>query len=585
MRTIAVTLIACAIVLRAASAQPAAADAGARLAEARQAEAERMATIERVSAAVVCVFGAGADGGGSGVLLTPDGYALTNYHVVSGAGLALRCGLNDGRAYYAVLVGLDPTGDLALIKLLGRDDFPHVPWGDSDRLAQGDPVLVVGNPLVLADDFHPSVSWGILSGVGRYQFPAGTFLEYTDALQTDAAINPGNSGGPLFNAAGELIGINGRASFEKRGRVSVGVGYAISSNQARNFWHALRGGRLVDHASWGTIVASDGERGVAVSEILDDCDAARRGLKFGDVVLEFAGRRCSTPNELKNVLGIYPAGWRTRVVYQREDEPKAIEVVLDRLHAPKELTDEVAPLLGERRAPAPGGLQLPNPRAASELPEAIRAVSESKPGFVNYHFNRLERQRVWDAWQAAGGAAQAGPWELDLAAPHNRTLRFQLAGDKTTVRGAEAGVEIAPADWADRLQLAQKFAPLETETGLPAAALAQGLTLWQRLAARGVDSFGEVSYLGRIPPPGGSEPLDTLEALWDTVPFWFYFSHDGALTALEWAEEPAADRWQLRVAGNGREDAFPRELHFGRGGEVLAKIEVRSWRRAAEDAP
>ena len=168
----------------------------------------------------------------------------------------MKCGLADGRFVDAVLVGLDPGGDVALIKLLGDDEFPAAELGDSDAVRVGDWAYVVGNPFLLADDFKPTVSYGVISGVHRYQYPAGTLLEYADCLQTDAAINPGNSGGPMFDAAGRLIGINGRGSFEKRGRVNVGVGYAISINQIKRFLGLLKSGRIVDHASLGATVTN-----------------------------------------------------------------------------------------------------------------------------------------------------------------------------------------------------------------------------------------------------------------------------------------------------------------------------------------
>ena len=114
----------------------------------------------------------------------------------------------------------------------------------------------MGNPFLLATDFTPTVTFGLVSGVHRYQYPAGTLLEYTDCIQIDTSINPGNSGGPLFNMKGELIGINGRGSFEKRGRVNSGVGYAISINQIKNFLGHLHAGLDTDHATprrrWST---------------------------------------------------------------------------------------------------------------------------------------------------------------------------------------------------------------------------------------------------------------------------------------------------------------------------------------------
>ena len=153
--------------------------------------------------------------------------------------------------------------------------------------------LPLVNPFLLATDFQPTVSWGLVSGVHRYQYPAGTLLEYADCIQTDAAINPGNSGGPLFNDRGELVGINGRGSFEKRGRVNVGVGYAISINQVKLFLSHLHSGRIVDHATLGATVATDDQGLVRVSNILESSDAYRQGLRFNDEVIAFGSSRNS----------------------------------------------------------------------------------------------------------------------------------------------------------------------------------------------------------------------------------------------------------------------------------------------------
>src|SRR2546421_8510837 len=119
----------------------------------------------------------------------------------------------------------------------------------------------MGNPFLLAPDSTPTVTFGLMSGVHRYQYPAGTILEYTDCIQIDTSINPGNSGGPLFNMDGELIGINGRGSFEKRGRVNSGGGYAISINQIKNFMGQLKAGLDTDHASLGAEIVTDEDEG------------------------------------------------------------------------------------------------------------------------------------------------------------------------------------------------------------------------------------------------------------------------------------------------------------------------------------
>ena len=218
-------------------------------------EKKRIAVVEKVRPAVVAIFGPGGQGGGSGVLISKDGYCLTNFHVVGGSGPTMKCGLPDCILYDAVLVGLDKVGDVALIKLLPQKEgkeFPFAPLGDSDKTQAGDWSLAMGNPFLLATDFTPTVTFGLVSGVHRYQYPEGKgLLEYTDCIQMDTSINPGNSGGPLFNMDGELIGINGRGSFDKRGRVNSGVGYAISINQIKNFMGHLRAGIDADHATLG----------------------------------------------------------------------------------------------------------------------------------------------------------------------------------------------------------------------------------------------------------------------------------------------------------------------------------------------
>jgi len=322
-----------------------------------QAEAERIAAIQKAKPSVVAVFPPQGPGGGSGVLISRDGYALTNFHVVRPCGNWMKCGLPDGKVYDAVVVGLDPTGDVGLIKLLGRDDFPAAEIGDSDQVQMGDWVFAMGNPFMLANDFQPTVTYGIVSGVQRYQPPAGTILEYTDCIQTDASINPGNSGGPLFDAKGRLIGINGRGSFEKRGRVNVGVGYAISINQIKNFLGQLHGGRIVDHATLGATVSADDKGRVIVNHILETCDAYRRGLNPDDEIISFAGRPITTPNHFKNVLGILPKGWRVPLSFVHEGQRHDIYVRLAGVHR----TDELLELLEGRRRGGPMPMPIPKP--------------------------------------------------------------------------------------------------------------------------------------------------------------------------------------------------------------------------------
>ncbi len=354
--------------------------------------------------------GGSAAGGGAGVIISADGYALTNFHVAQPCGNYLRCGLNDGRLYDAVLVGVDPTGDVALIKLVGRDDFPAAELGDSDQLQVGEWCFAVGNPFLLATNLQPSVSYGIVSGVHRYQYPAGTLLEYTDCIQTDAAINPGNSGGPLFNAAGQLVGINGRCSFEKRGRVNVGVGYAITINQIKNFMGDLHSGRIVDHATLGAVVGTDEDGRVVVTNIVESSDAYRRGLRYGDEIVAFAERPVTTVNGFKNVLGIFPQGWRMPLSYRREGQRVDILVRLAALHAPEELVRGVEQQVEPPEPPPgpkrPGPESPPGPQeppcattpspGEPTMPPAVAALFQARRGYANYYFNLLHRERIWN---------------------------------------------------------------------------------------------------------------------------------------------------------------------------------------------
>lgn len=391
------------------------------------AETRRIAVADKLKPSVVAVFAPGGQGGGSGVLITPDGYALTNFHVVAGLGATMQCGLADGVLYDAVLVGLDKVGDVALIKLLPKKEgvpFPCATMADSDKVRAGDWSLAMGNPFLLATDFTPTVTYGLISGVHRYQHPEASrgLLEYTDCIQTDTSINPGNSGGPLFSMQGELIGINGRISLEKRGRVNSGVGYAISINQIKNFLGHLRAGLDTDHASLGAVVESGNEDAsnprMVVRSILENCDAARRGLEPSDELVSFAGRPMTSVNHFKNVLGIFPKGWRMPLVYRRDNEKREILVRLMGVQRQGEDGDD--PEERPRPRPRPRGPQPPEGKEKEkekETPSPALKLYEKKEGFANYYFNKLERDRLLAAVRKQGDfGTLTGDWVVEAEA-------------------------------------------------------------------------------------------------------------------------------------------------------------------------
>ncbi len=394
------------------------------LSAARATESDRLKVINKVKPSVVAVYARGGGGGGSGVVIDKEGYALTNFHVVQPTGPTMVCGLPNGVLYDAVLVGLDKVGDVALIKLIPKkpgDEFPFAEMGNSDEVKAGDWSLAMGNPFLLATDFTPSVSYGLISGVNRYQYPSGGFLEYTDCIQFDTTINPGNSGGPLFNMKGELIGINGRGSFaqEKRFRINCGVGYAISINQIKNFLGHFRAGIDTDHATLGASVATVNEDGnlakMTVSGVLEESDAFRRGVQEGDELVSFATRQLKSVNQYKNILGIFPRDWRMPLISRRD------------VQGGQELRREtLVRLMGyqpavDPNAKGPDG-QKPAPKIEPKIigkkdgpgPQGDGAkFYKAKKGFANYYFNEQSQKRVIEGMRKLGDfSTVGGDWQL-----------------------------------------------------------------------------------------------------------------------------------------------------------------------------
>ncbi len=552
----------------------------------RQAERERVAVMARAAEATVAVFHADGSGGGSGVILSPDGFALTNFHVTSGSGPALKCGLPDGVLYDAVLVGLDPVGDVALIQLLGRDDFPTAVRGDSDAVRVGDWVFVAGNPFLLADDFTPSISYGMISGVQRYQYPAGTLLEYTDCLQTDASINPGNSGGPLFDSQGRLIGINGRASFEKRGRVNVGVGYAISSKQIQRFWSHLHSGRIVDHAALGATVATTAAGQVVVDDILESSDAYRRGLRYGDEILQFAGRNITHANRLQNALGVFPPGWTVPLVYRRDGEIRKKQVRLQPLHDTAQLAamlqhqhaplkpaegDRPGPPDGgpddEKRAPElPLGVQLAPEK--TKLPAAVAARYQPRSGYANYWYNLQRQQQLGRAHLKSAAVMKSSRWTFQ-ATTETGAWDFVVSPQTASLRTPQGRFA---ADFS---------ADLTTQLSPPGSGgLLLTLHLWQRMLTTDLRAFGEVYYLGQLPSGPAGKLAEHLVGIYGGVEIHFIFSpEESHLLGLEMFADEQSDPCRVWFLDGETlaEHEFPRHWRLDHGDRPPVKLRIESW--------
>jgi S1-C subfamily serine protease len=506
--------------------------------------------IENALQATIAIFPANPDdnaGGGSGVVISSDGYALTNFHVVQPCGPAMKCGMADGKLYDTVIVGLDPVGDIALIKLLGRDDFPHAPFADSNVVAVGDTAFVMGNPFLLATDFSPCVSMGIISGTHRYQpgtatVSGGTFLEYTDCLQTDAAVNPGNSGGPLFNDRGEIIGIIGRCSFEKRGRVNVGIGYAVSSNQVQHFLGDLKSGRVVDHATLNAIVSADKQGRVMFDNVLPTSDAYRSGLRYNDELLRFAGQVVESANTFKNLIGIYPKHWRLPVTVRGKADGSRYDLLvrLGGLHGENELIEMTEKMM---EPPIPPGRKegeerdgrretADNSRKEPYLSEAVKPFYEERRGYANFYFNKLEKERVLKNWR---GASPFENWTLTgKLRDRADTFSFQIED-----KGVRYTLPMGNGFWAADLSPVTDGVAVDPMVHYQfprgSGGLLTALYLLRRLTLSDTIDDAEIVYTGTAPIGGDLTKLyDVLTVSWRGNDVRFYVDPErGAMLLIE----------------------------------------------------
>jgi serine protease Do len=273
---------------------------------------------------------------GSGVIISPDGYIVTNNHVIDGA-IDIHVTMSNREVYSAKLIGADPLTDLAVIKIDGKN-LPSVPWGDSSRLHPGQMVLAFGNPL----GFRFTVTRGIISALNRPNPAGGDRHKPGEFIQTDAAINQGNSGGALVNARGELIGIN--TFIISPSGAFAGMGFAIPQEIVQHTADTLIRNGKVNHGVMGVTIADvtpDNAKffqmnkaiGALVSDVSPDSPGSKAGLKTGDVITALNGKEVSDAGELQMEVSQKQAGDTIQLEVARDGKTLNIPVTLAPLEA------------------------------------------------------------------------------------------------------------------------------------------------------------------------------------------------------------------------------------------------------------
>jgi serine protease Do len=294
-----------------------------------EAQDELAAAIQKTAASFVFI------GGGSGVVLSPDGYILTNYHV-AGDRKQWTVRINgQSKLYVCDLAGLDPVGDLALLKCRDAKNLPCIEWGDAGKISVGQQVLAVGDPFRLSEsEGPPAFSLGTISALHRFQG------NYCDAIQTDSAINPGNSGGPLLTLDGKLIGITGQIMTRFGAKSNTGIAYAIPVDQIQRFYQLLKEakGQAVYHGTLPdgmTFISLLDETQMAqVDTVEQNSPAAAAGFQPGDRILYVDGKRIYNYHRLVGIVRSYPEAAVLDVTTERRSQIVTLKLKLPRQSLP-----------------------------------------------------------------------------------------------------------------------------------------------------------------------------------------------------------------------------------------------------------
>ncbi|HYL03718.1 MAG TPA: DegQ family serine endoprotease [Steroidobacteraceae bacterium] len=376
-----------------------------------------------------------ARGAGSGFIVSPDGYILTNTHVVADAD-TVTVRLTDRREFQAKVIGADERTDVAVIKI-SASNLPTVRLGDPSHIKPGQWVVAIGSPF----GFDNSVTAGIISATAR-SLPSDNYVPF---IQTDVAVNPGNSGGPLFNLAGEVIGINSQI-FSRTGGF-MGLSFAIPIDVARNVEEQLiRTGRVVRgrigvtiqdlNAQLAESFGLDRPRGALVSSVEKDGPAAHAGMQPGDVILGVGGRPIEHYGELSGAIAAMKPGSETALQVWRNGKQQTVSVQIAELK-------EQQPLAASRRSPAGG-----SPRKPSAFGLTVRPLTPQEKEQAD-----TQGSLVVEEVAGAAAAAEVAPGDIILGVNGHRVHSVKELEEAAKAAGRSVALLIQRED-------AQIFVPL-----------------------------------------------------------------------------------------------------------------------------
>jgi len=354
---------------------------------------------------------------GSGIIVSPEGYILTNNHVIDGAD-EIKITLKDDKTEYkAKLIGTDPKTDIALLKIDAKD-LPSIEFGNSDLLRVGDIVLAIGNPFGLGQ----TVTMGIISATGRSGIGVSDLENF---IQTDASINQGNSGGALVNTSGELIGIN-NAIFSQSGG-NIGIGFAVPVNMAKNIMELLIKDGKVTRGYLGVVIQPvtpkiaeffklPDSTGALVGDVTSGSGAEAAGIKRGDVIIELDGRKIKDSKELQLLVSQNAPGKKVSIKAIRDGKPRIFSVSLKILPDKKTDGSGINPAeipkknlfegveIGNIDAPLRTQFNLPGNLSGAFVtnvdPESAAAEAGLHPGDIIQEINRVKISDATSAYQA-----------------------------------------------------------------------------------------------------------------------------------------------------------------------------------------